>query len=81
MNGRQTVGGRRPVKNMELWKELDEVALHHIGSGLRLTMVMCIMRKQIRKETKKLKYRNHEIQKPLKKRRNSKLRRLKTVAT
>ncbi|GFT91663.1 ribonuclease H [Nephila pilipes] len=80
------VGGRQPVKNMELWKELDEVALQHdvnwkwvrAHNGNTYNEEAD---KLARKETKKLKYRNHEIQKPLKKRRNSKLRRLKTVAT
>ncbi|MGL9779887.1 MAG: hypothetical protein ACR5K5_06665 [Wolbachia sp.] len=46
-----------------------------IGSGLELTVANEEADRLARKETKKLKYRNHEIQKPLKKR-----RKLKTMA-
>lgn len=47
-NGWKTAD-KKPVKNRELWQELDEVACSMIliGSGLELTTVICTMRRQI----------------------------------
>lgn len=61
INGWKT-SNKKAVKNVELWKELDEVALQHV---IDWRCSRFTMRRLARKETKKLKYRNYEIRKAL----------------
>nr|WP_280524749.1 ribonuclease HI [Wolbachia pipientis] len=66
VNGWRTAD-KKPVKNMELWKELDEIALQHDINWKWVKAHNGNMYNEqadrlARKATKKLKYRNYEIQ-------------------